>query len=339
MQSRKRILETAFRAGCRSGGGGGRPAQDRLPRRVRAVYRGHRHPNDGIPFGRRSRLAREIRGAADGSALGVPAADGAATAQSDAPRNCANGPRWKQFAASLIGSRPRACAVLARLDRVARGRGPVDPVPSVRSEAVAPYVPPETPATRSLSSDEAQAVLRRDWLFQADENPSPARIRREIGWTRRLAARIERTARGTVHLAGPLAELQPLEGQAKALTKASPELYFQVRQVKRRDHACKSGPAIRQDPAGGHALPAGERMAARDAAPAGLHGGARRPAAGTRRIVTRRPVDPAHAPIAAARVVLAARRLVRRQEGALLLQAAQRESRSICTRSMPTART
>ncbi|MGO8751531.1 MAG: LamG-like jellyroll fold domain-containing protein [Thermoguttaceae bacterium] len=103
----------------------------------------------------------------------------------------------------------------------------------VQSEAVAPYMPPATPVTRNLSTDEAQAALRRDWLFQADGNPSADRIRREIVWTRRLAARIESMARGTVRLAGPLAELEHLEAQAKVLAKASPELYFQVRQVKR----------------------------------------------------------------------------------------------------------
>ena len=60
-----------------------------------------------------------------------------------------------------------------------------------RSERVAPYVPPATPVTKDLSADEARETTERDWLFQADGQPTGERIRQEIAWTRQLAARIE----------------------------------------------------------------------------------------------------------------------------------------------------
>jgi hypothetical protein len=103
-----------------------------------------------------------------------------------------------------------------------------------KSEAVAPYVPPETPATRSLTAEEAQEALRRDWLFQADGNPSRERIVQEIGWTRRLAARLESASPGAVRFPQELSELDALEKQAAALSQNSPELYLKVRRVKRR---------------------------------------------------------------------------------------------------------
>jgi hypothetical protein len=104
------------------------------------------------------------------------------------------------------------------------------------SEPVAPYVRPATPVTRDLSHEEAEAVLRRDWLFQADGNPTAGRIQQEIAWTRRLAARIE-AARGTRSMSpgeGTIgAELAALEKRAAGLTGPSAELYFQVRRLKR----------------------------------------------------------------------------------------------------------
>ena len=113
------------------------------------------------------------------------------------------------------------------------------------SERVAPYVTPETPETRSLTAEEATEVLERDWLFQADGNPTAQRIGEEIGWTRRLAARIEVASHGKLRLASELAKLNALEKQASALKKASPELYFQVRRIKRE--IAMQNPAIKFD--------------------------------------------------------------------------------------------
>ncbi len=104
--------------------------------------------------------------------------------------------------------------------------------PSV-SEAVAPYVSPHTPPTRNLSDAEARDALRRDWLHQADQNPSPDRIKKEIQWARELAERIVSAASAQVDLTRELAELAELEKQAAALAAPDAELYFKVRQVKR----------------------------------------------------------------------------------------------------------
>jgi hypothetical protein len=94
------------------------------------------------------------------------------------------------------------------------------------SEAVAPYVRPETPPTRDLTPEEARQALERDWLHQANGDPSPERIRQEIGWTRQLGERLG--------FAGEEAQdLQALEQQAAALTTTDAELYFRVRRLKR----------------------------------------------------------------------------------------------------------
>jgi hypothetical protein len=97
----------------------------------------------------------------------------------------------------------------------------------VEHEAVAPYVVPQTPATRSLSAAEGRKALERDWLHQADQNPAPARIRQEIQWTRELAVRLHRPA-------GALAGLAVLEQQAALLARPDAQLYFRVREFKRR---------------------------------------------------------------------------------------------------------
>ncbi|MBM3475957.1 MAG: hypothetical protein FJX75_22030 [Armatimonadetes bacterium] len=95
-----------------------------------------------------------------------------------------------------------------------------------QSEAVAPYVRPETPPTRGLTPAEARAALERDWLHQAGGNPSPERIRAEIGWARRLADR------GASSVA-ERAKLDELQKQAEALSAPDRDLYFRVREVKR----------------------------------------------------------------------------------------------------------
>jgi hypothetical protein len=101
------------------------------------------------------------------------------------------------------------------------------------SEAVAPYVEPSTPPTRDLTAAEAKERLRQDWLFQADNRPSPERIKREIGWTRRLAQRITASGRGKTVLTAELGRLDRFQKQANALKQPDAELYFQVREIKR----------------------------------------------------------------------------------------------------------
>ena len=116
---------------------------------------------------------------------------------------------------------------------------------------VVPHAPggssePAEPETRELKPEEAQAVLRRDWLFQADGMPTVERAVQEIQWARQLAARLKQNPK-TPDLAGELAELEALERRltaSRAATDAGgphpgplPEgegAYLAVRAVKRR---------------------------------------------------------------------------------------------------------
>ncbi|HNS22906.1 MAG TPA: hypothetical protein PKH24_20575 [Sedimentisphaerales bacterium] len=99
-------------------------------------------------------------------------------------------------------------------------------------EPVAPYVQPYTPATRDYSADEAEELLNRDWLHQAEGPVTAKRIGQEIAWARHVAARIEREHGEAVDFSRELAELDSLE--AKAADAADEALYFAVRRVKRK---------------------------------------------------------------------------------------------------------
>jgi hypothetical protein len=69
---------------------------------------------------------------------------------------------------------------------------------------------PATPPTQALGAAEAQTVLERDWLFQAEGKPLEQRALDEIGWARQLAARLARDPR-TPDLTRELGELDALE--------------------------------------------------------------------------------------------------------------------------------
>ena len=94
-------------------------------------------------------------------------------------------------------------------------------------EAVAPYVQPNTPAPHASTAAEVRAALEDDWLFQADGQPTPERIRQEIAWARELDGRF-----GLV--SADRAALSELEVQAQAATAPDTALYFRVRELKRR---------------------------------------------------------------------------------------------------------
>ncbi|NLX99034.1 MAG: hypothetical protein GXY83_23060 [Rhodopirellula sp.] len=93
-----------------------------------------------------------------------------------------------------------------------------DPVESARDDALARqgiYLPyafenPTTPPTRTLSPDEAEAVLQRDWLFQAEGKPLQGRAAEEIRWARRLADRLAENPHSP-DLSNEVAELDLLE--------------------------------------------------------------------------------------------------------------------------------
>ncbi|MHC4521131.1 MAG: LamG-like jellyroll fold domain-containing protein, partial [Planctomycetota bacterium] len=102
----------------------------------------------------------------------------------------------------------------------------------VQHEAVAPYVKPYTPQTRDYSAEEAEEMMGRDWLHQANGSAASERIKNEIAWARDIATRIARDHGKEVDFTGELAELEALE--TRTTSGENEQLYFAVRRVKRR---------------------------------------------------------------------------------------------------------
>ncbi len=103
-----------------------------------------------------------------------------------------------------------------------------------RHEAVAPYVKPETPETRSLSATEAKTLMEDEWLFQADGKVDAERIGAEVKWAGELAARIGKESQGRVDYAAELRELKAVAALLPAAPNQDKDLYFKVRGIKRR---------------------------------------------------------------------------------------------------------
>ncbi len=95
-------------------------------------------------------------------------------------------------------------------------------------EAVAPFIPPSTPQTRSLTEQEGRAALERDWLRQAENRPTQEHLAHDIRRARELAARL----RG-VDLSAELAVLSRIGEQAQAADADIASLYLQARTAKR----------------------------------------------------------------------------------------------------------
>jgi len=74
----------------------------------------------------------------------------------------------------------------------------------------------QTPETRTLSAEEAEAILQRDWLFQAMGEPLAERAAKEIAWAKELAARLSRS-RSAPDLSAPLNELAVLQRRLSEL--------------------------------------------------------------------------------------------------------------------------
>lgn len=162
--------------------------------------------------------------------LGQPATGYAGTWNSLEKVQTASGvafERWKSF----TGFSPALRKKLARLR--ARAKTP--------KNIYLPYITenPETPETRTLKPDEAQAALERDWLFQAAGAPLVERALKEIGWARGLAVRLAKNPE-TPDLKRDVGELDRMEKSLRALVgrtqdaRAAKDLYFSVRRVKRR---------------------------------------------------------------------------------------------------------
>ncbi len=133
--------------------------------------------------------------------------------------------RWRKRACSVNGPVRRGILLVAILGPAALGA------------TLGPHS--STPETRTLTPDEAVSVLERDWLFQAGGRPLGERAIEEIGWARKLAARLAKSPK-TADLKRPVAELDGLEKRLKALAGQPPDgqtakqLYLAVRRVKRR---------------------------------------------------------------------------------------------------------
>ena len=101
-------------------------------------------------------------------------------------------------------------------------------------EPVAPYNHPVTPVTRSLTPEETEGTLERDWLHQAGGNPAPKRIQDEIRWAKELAGRIGAASPRILDFAEERRELEQLSERAATTSEPDADLYLQVRRVKRR---------------------------------------------------------------------------------------------------------
>ena len=91
------------------------------------------------------------------------------------------------------------------------------------AEAVAPYVPPATPAVRTFTPEEARTAIERDWLRQVANTPD---LPREIARTQALATRLGLAAEGLAEVAAEVAK-PPLTAEK------SRELYLAVRRIRR----------------------------------------------------------------------------------------------------------
>ncbi|MDD4871205.1 MAG: hypothetical protein PHR77_11655 [Kiritimatiellae bacterium] len=119
------------------------------------------------------------------------------------------------------------------IDVIMEAGGRIQFRPSKR-EAVAPYAKAVTPETKSLSPEESREALEKDWLHQANGKTDKDRIVKEIGWIRELGKRISGDSGGKADFASELAELSKLDVQVQKLTGQDNDLYFKVREIKRR---------------------------------------------------------------------------------------------------------
>ncbi|MDR2172066.1 MAG: hypothetical protein LBP59_18130 [Planctomycetaceae bacterium] len=99
-------------------------------------------------------------------------------------------------------------------------------------EAVATYKTPKTPETKDRTEDESRKIIENDWMFQCGGKPTITLALDEIGYARKLAARIDNQG-----FKDELKELAKLEEQAKNFKSDNnekiKELYFAVRTIKR----------------------------------------------------------------------------------------------------------
>ena len=236
----------------------------------------------------------------------------------------AQGRRRSRRTGSRSSSRSR------RRSRPGRSSPRRSPRTSRRRRRVTRTCRPTRPARRS----------ERDWLFQADGKPTAERIRQEIAWTRQLAARIEAGVprRGSLRRAvGRTGRAGEAGGRADGARRRT--LLPGARSSSAR--SCFSNPVVDFD----------KILLVDMPYPAGHRSGRTRRGTGwatwpcrAARLLVLDGLSPggqahaAHAAGAAARLVLAARCVLRRPEGRSSASSRTTRSRSTSTRSTSTAR-
>ncbi|MCL2624597.1 MAG: LamG domain-containing protein, partial [Planctomycetaceae bacterium] len=113
--------------------------------------------------------------------------------------------------------------------------------PHVR-EAVAPWMVPATPEPRTYSQEDAEKLLREDWLYQCDGRPTAARVFDEIQWTQALVGRLavesdanrDFLAKSLETLALHRVEAEKLAQKIEPTSEECESLYLKVRFVKRQ---------------------------------------------------------------------------------------------------------
>ncbi len=133
------------------------------------------------------------------------------------------------------GSAPAVKTLLTLLEKAS---AKIEERPRGR-EAVAPYILPSTPEPKTYSTAAATEHLRRDWLYQCDDNPTPQRVLQEIDWALALGRRIMSDGETSESCDRDFYEaacekLAAWKKEADSLARSDSEsLYFRIRELKR----------------------------------------------------------------------------------------------------------
>ena len=138
--------------------------------------------------------------------------------------------KWERVKAlqALVAdaTKPISGAVLVEIEAL------IDPRPR-QSEPVAGREKLQTPATVTRSQAEARALLEKEWLYQCDNKPTVAAALKEIGYARKILARINLDATATRSYAQKLDALEAA-GKGRSDPAAADKTYYcNVRALKR----------------------------------------------------------------------------------------------------------
>jgi hypothetical protein len=89
----------------------------------------------------------------------------------------------------------------------------------------------DEPETRTLAAEEGSALLKKEWIFQAEGKPLAQRAIQEITWAREMVDRLKKSS-NSPDLSAELDMLAKLENNSDHLQPD--DLYIKVREVKRQ---------------------------------------------------------------------------------------------------------